>query len=231
MRDFERFTHLTFDCYGTLIDWETGILRAVQPVLQRHELMVLDTAILQLYTKVEAELEAGPYLPYREVLRGVMAALAIELGFTPEEGELDALADSVREWPPFRDSADALRRMQQRYKLVILSNIDDDLFAASQRLLGVQFDEVITAQQVGSYKPNPNHFTAAQARLGVPKEQILHVAQSLYHDHLPAQGLGFTTVRVNRPSLLPGTGLALPVEVMPDWEVPDMRALAQQMGL
>lgn len=231
MIDFERFTHLTFDCYGTLIDWESGILRAVQPVLQRHGLMVLDMALLQLYVRLEAEIEAGPYIPYREVLRGVMAGMAVELGFTPDDGELDALADSVGQWPPFRDSNDALRRLQRRYKLVILSNIDDDLFAASQRQLGVTFDAVITAQQVGSYKPNPRHFEAALARLDVPKDQILHVAQSLYHDHVPAQAQGFTSVWVNRASLLPGTGLALPVDVRPDLEVPDMRTLVQQMGL
>jgi 2-haloacid dehalogenase len=229
--DFKRFTHLTFDCYGTLIDWETGILRAVQPVLQRHGLIVLDTAILHLYAKLEAEIEAGPYVPYREVLRGVMAGLAVELGFTPGDGELDTLADSVQYWPPFRDSADALQRLQRRYKLVILSNIDDDLFAASERLLGVTFDAVITAQQVGSYKPAIPHFEAALARLDTPKDRILHVAQSLFHDHVPAQAQGFTSVWVNRPSLLPGTGLALPVDVQPDLEVPDMRTLVEQMGL
>ncbi|MCC6166199.1 MAG: haloacid dehalogenase type II [Caldilineaceae bacterium] len=231
MIDFERFTHLTFDCYGTLIDWETGILRAVQPVLQRHGLMVLDTAVLQQYAKLEAELEAGPYIPYREVLRRVMAGLAVELGFVPEGDELDTLADSVQYWPPFRDSSDALQRLQRRYKLVILSNIDDDLFAASEKLLGVTFDAVITAQQVGSYKPNLRHFEAALARLAVPKGQILHVAQSLYHDHVPAQAQGFTSVWVNRPSLLPGTGLALPVDVLPDLEAPDMRTLVERMGL
>lgn len=231
MLDFERFTHLTFDCYGTLIDWETGILRAVQPVLQRHGLVVLDTALLQLYAKLEAELEAGPYIPYREVLRGVMAGLAVELGFTPHDGELDALADSVGQWPPFHDSSEALRRLQRRYQLAILSNIDDDLFAASEKRLGVTFDAVITAQQVGSYKPNPRHFEAALARLAVPKEQILHVAQSLFHDHVPAQAQGFTSVWVNRASLLPGTGLSLPVDVMPDLEVPDMRTLVERMRL
>lgn len=231
MIDFAPFTHLTFDCYGTLIDWETGILRAVQPVLQRHDLLVLDPAILQLYAKYEAEIEAGPYIPYREVLRGVMAGLAVELGFTPAGDELDALANSVGQWPPFRDSAESLRRLQQRYKLVILSNIDDDYFAASQRLLGVEFDDVITAQQLGSYKPSTRNFEAAVVRLGVPKPQILHVAQSLYHDHVPAQGLGFSTVWVNRPSLLPGTGVSLPVEVMPNLEVPDLRTLVAKMGL
>ena len=231
MLDFNRFTHLTFDCYGTLIDWETGILRAVQPVLQRHGLMALDTAILQLYARHEAEIEAGPYVPYREVLRGVMAGLAAELGFRPDEAELNVLAGSVGEWPPFADTVESLQRLQRRYKLVILSNIDDDLFAATQRQLGVEFDEVITAQQVGSYKPAPAHFETAIARLGVPVSQILHVAQSRYHDHVPAKALGFATVWVNRPSLLPGVGLTMPAEASPDLETPDLRTLVEQMGL
>jgi 2-haloacid dehalogenase len=231
MLDFSRFTHLTFDCYGTLIDWETGILRAVQPILQRHGLMALDVAVLQLYARYEAKIEAGPYVPYREVLRGVMAGIAAEMGFLPSEADLDALADSVGQWPPFRDTVEALQRLQRRYKLVILSNIDDDLFAETQRLLGIDFDQVITAQQVGSYKPSPLNFQTALARLDAPVSQILHVAQSPYHDIVPARALGFATVWVNRASLLPGAGLSLPVEATPDLEVPDMQTLVARMGL
>jgi 2-haloacid dehalogenase len=126
---------------------------------------------------------------------------------------------------------EALQRLQRHYRLVIVSNIDDDLFAATQRLLGIDFDQVITAQQVGSYKPSPLNFQTALARLDVPAGQILHVAQSRYHDILPANALGFATVWVNRASLLPGTGLSLPVEATPDLTVPDMRSLVAQMGL
>jgi 2-haloacid dehalogenase len=231
MINFNAFTHLTFDCYGTLIDWETGILNATRPVLQRHGLAVAETTILQLYAKHEAQLEAGPYRAYRAVLRGVMAGMAGELGFTPSAAEHDALANSVAFWPPFADTVEALIRLQKRYKLVILSNIDDDLFAGTQRHLGILFDAVITAQQVGSYKPAVANFQTAVVRLGVPVGQILHVAQSLYHDHAPAQALGFTSVWVNRPSRLPGTGVSLPVEVSPDLEVPDLITLVKQMGL
>jgi len=226
MIDFGRFTHLTFDCYGTLIDWEKGILDAVGSVLRLHGVSTSDETVLRLYTKLEAEQESGPYKTYREVLRGVMSGLAAELAFPASIADLDALPDSVGLWPPFTDTVAALRRLSERYKLVILSNIDDALFAQTAPLLQVRFSDIITAQQVGSYKPSLQNFRFALDRLGVPASQVLHVAQSLYHDHVPAKRLGFTTVWVNRPSRLAGTGLALPAEVLPDLEVPDLESLA-----
>ena len=231
MVQFDNFTHLTFDCYGTLIDWESGILAAVQSVLARRGIAAEAEHILRLYVKHEAEQEAGPYKPYRDVLQGVMAGIAAALGFAPTTAELQALPDSVGHWPPFADTVAALTRLQTRYKLVIISNIDDAMFAATNTLLQVTFAEIITAQQVGSYKPARRNFHVALARLGVPQQQVLHVAQGLYHDHVPAKALGLTTVWVNRPSRLPGTGLALPVQVTPDLEVPDMQSLAELMGL
>jgi 2-haloacid dehalogenase len=231
MLGFNHFTHLTFDCYGTLIDWEAGILGAVTPVLERHGVTIEPVEVLRLYTSLEAELEAGEYRPYREVLRGVAAGMGQMLGFAPTETDLEALPTSVGDWPPFPDTVAALRRLQARYGPVVVSNIDDALFAATQRALGVTFDAVITAEQVRSYKPAPAHFHAALARLGVPVGQVLHVAQSLYHDHVPAKALGFRTVWVNRPSRLPGTGLALPAEARPDVEVGDLESLAWLAGL
>jgi 2-haloacid dehalogenase len=231
MMHFENFTHLTFDCYGTLIDWETGILAAVTPVLARRGVSATAEQILRLYVKHEAEQETGPYKPYREVLQGVMVGIASELGFVPTPAELQALPDSVGQWPPFADTVAGLRRLQTRYKLVIISNIDDAMFAATNVLLQVTFDDIITAQQVGSYKPAPQHFHVALARLGVRPQQVLHVAQSLYHDHVPAKALGLSTVWVNRPSRLPGTGLGLPVQVTPDLTVPDLQRLVDLMGL
>lgn len=231
MLNFAQFTHLTFDCYGTLIDWETGILHALSRILRYHDTTADATTLLQLYTKHEAAQEAGPYKSYREVLRGVLAAIGQELDVEFTDDELDALPDSVGEWPPFDDSIEALTKLKRRYKLVILSNIDDDLFAQSNELLEVSFDEIITAQQVRSYKPGHAHFHTALERLAVPQSQILHVAQSLYHDQKPAKSLGFSTVWVNRPSILPGTGLSLPVDVRPDVEVPDMASLVKLMGV
>jgi len=228
---FENFTHLTFDCYGTLIDWETGILEAMRLVLAHRGITAEAERLLRLYVKHEAVQEAGPYKPYREVLQGVMAGIAGELGFVPTAAELRALPDSVGHWPPFSDTVAALRRLQTRYKLVIISNIDDAMFAETNTLLQVVFDDIITAQQVGSYKPALQNFHFALARLGVPLQQVLHVAQSLHHDHAPAKALGLTTVWVNRPSRLSGTGLALPVQVTPDLEVPDLQSLVALMGL
>ena len=231
MIEFEKFSHLTFDCYGTIIDWETGILSAVHPVLERHGITIEEAEILQLYARLEAEQEAGAYKPYKQVLMGVMGGLGDELGFTPSEADLLALPESVGVWPPFADSVEALQRLQMGFELVILSNIDDDFFAATEAMLGVDFDEVITAQQVGTYKPSRRNFDVALDRLLVPRQQVLHVAQSLFHDHAPAKQLGFTTVWVNRPSRCPGIGVAPPTRCSPDLEVPDLRSLVELAGI
>jgi 2-haloacid dehalogenase len=229
--DFGRFTHLTFDCYGTLVDWEAGILDALRPMVARQARRIDEGDLLLLYARLEAEQESGPFRPYREVLRGVVAGIGAELGFTPTEDELDALADSVGLWPPFPDTVEALARLEIRYPLVILSNIDDAMFAETAKRLEVEFDEVITAQQIGSYKPARENFRAALTRLEATADRVLHVAQSLFHDHVPAKELGFTTVWVNRPSRQPGTGATLPAEAAPDLEVPDLRTLVEVMGL
>ncbi len=226
---FDGFTHLTFDCYGTLIDWETGILTVLRSVLERHGQTAEDDALLRLYADREAEQEAGDYRPYREVLRGVMAGIAETMAFEPTGDDLDALPDSVGRWPPFADTVDALARLKTRFKLVILSNIDDAMFAETNRHLKVEFDDIITAQQVGSYKPSHANFNHALARLAVPREQVLHVAQSIFHDHVPAKALGFTTVWVNRASRCPRTGVAPPAHATPDFEVPDLKGFADML--
>ncbi len=228
---FDRFTHLSFDCYGTLIDWETGILAVLRSVLERHGRVAQDDALLTLYAAREAEQEAGDYRPYRDVLRGVMAGIAETLGFEPTEDDLDALPDSVGRWPPFSDTVAALKRLKTRFKLVILSNIDDAMFAETNRLLDVEFDEIVTAQQVGSYKPSHANFEYMLARLPVPRENVLHVAQSIFHDHVPAKTLGLATVRVNRESRCPRTGVAPQAHAEPDLEVPDMLGLVRAAGL
>ena len=248
--DFERFTHLTFDCYGTLIDWETGILEALMPLMARsagtftekhlpHSVTEpndgrsmgesgapTEEQVLRLYTRFEAEEEAGDYKPYRIVLENISVRIAAERGVELSEADRAALPNSVGQWPPFPDSVAALKELKSRFKLVILSNIDDALFAQSNPHLGVEFDEIITAEQLRSYKPRKAHFEAALARLDVPRGQILHVAQSLHHDHVPAKEMGFSTVWINRPSRLTGTGLAPPANVRPDLELPDLRSLA-----
>lgn len=227
MLDFDRFTHLTFDCYGTLIDWERGIMGALRPVLERHGVTATDDQLLELYGELESAAEAGPYQRYRDLLATVMDGFGTRYGFTPTAEERAVLAESVGQWPPFPDTAAALQALGRRYKLVILSNIDDDLFARSAPKLQVQFADVITAQQVGSYKPNPRNFRFALDRLGVPSEQVLHVAQSLFHDIAPAKALGLTTVWVNRRHDRPGFGATPAATARPDLEVPDLQTLVR----
>jgi 2-haloacid dehalogenase len=224
--DFSRKSVLSFDCYGTIIDWEAGIVAAVQPVLRAHALDVADEQVLELYAALESAAEAGPYRRYADILADVMRGLGERLGFTPSPTEADALAASVGNWPPFADSAEALARLKRRFKLAIISNIDDDLFAASQRDLRVEFEWIVTAQQARSYKPSLNNFRVALERIGLPRDQVLHVAQSLFHDHVPARQLGLNTVWVNRRGGKRGGGATPPADAQPDLEVPDLRTLA-----
>lgn len=224
--DLDRFEALTFDTYGTLIDWERGILDALQPVLAFHDVEAGDDELLGLFARHEAASESGEYLTYREVLAACVRGLCADLGVVPDEEAVTGFAGSVGAWPAFPDSARSLRRLQQRYRLGVITNCDDDLFAASNRRLGVTFDWVVTAQQVRSYKPNPANFEVAFERIGVPRERILHVAQSLFHDHVPAKALGLTTVWVDRRHDKAGFGATPEAVATPDLTVPDMRTLA-----
>jgi 2-haloacid dehalogenase len=225
--DFSQFEVLTFDCYGTLIDWETGILGALRPLAARHGVKLSDAELLALYGELEARIEAGPYQRYREVLRGVVHGMGERLGFAASEKEMDSLPDSLGAWPPFPDTVAALRRLKTRYKLAIISNTDDDLFAQTAKLLQVPFDEVITAQQAGSYKPSHNNFHLALRRLDVAKEKVLHVAQSRHHDIAPSHALGIKNVLVARR----GRGAVLENAAQPDLEVPDLKTLAERAGV
>jgi 2-haloacid dehalogenase len=236
MIDFERFEVLTFDCYGTLINWEKGILDALRPILVDHGVITSDGQILQLYAEAEAELEGRAYQPYRTILRHVVGRFGDLLGFTPSLPELNVLADSIETWPPFDDTVPSLRALKKRYRLAIISNIDDDLFAGSNRLLQIEFDHIITAAQVKAYKPSKDVFHYAIDRIGVGQKKILHVAQSLYHDHVPAKALGFTTVWINRRhdtegSDTTGTGATPEAEATPDLTVPDLVSLVIAAGL
>lgn len=231
MLNFDRFEVLTFDCYGTLIDWETGLWAALSPVFANHRVSVALDRALELYGELESEAERGPYRDYKAVLRMVLEGLGPRLGFTPTPDELERFAVSVKDWPAFPDSPRALRALKTKYKLAIISNIDDDLFAFSAQRLQVPFDWVITAQQVRSYKPSLNNFRRAFERLEVPQSKILHVAQSLFHDIAPAKALGLATVWVNRRYGKAGSGATPPAQAQPDLEVPDLQSLAQHIGL
>jgi 2-haloacid dehalogenase len=226
MLDFSRFRVLTFDCYGTLVDWETGIFSAVRPILAAHGKHVPDDEVLRLYGELEADAEAGEYCSYREVLQDVVKGFGQRLRFAPSASEISSLPDSVGLWQPFPDTISALRQLQPKFRLAIISNIDDDIFAATSRLLEVKFDVVTTAQQARAYKPSLKLFQLAESRLTVPREQWLHIGQSLYHDVVPAQSLGISTVWINRPSPRPGAGAAKAASGKPDLEAPNLQTLA-----
>ncbi len=229
--NFENFTAISFDCYGTLIDWEAGILPVLRAFLTSHGQNLADATILELYGEFEAEAEGGPYKSYRDVLQSVVLAFADRFHFQASSAEIIALPNSVPSWQPFPDTVPALHELQKRYKLVVISNIDDNLFAETGKYLGVQFDAVITAEQAQSYKPSINNFQMALNKLALSPDRVLHAAQSIYHDVVPARSLGIATVWVNRKSARPGIGAVRtssrrPFEKQPDLEVPDLATLA-----
>jgi 2-haloacid dehalogenase len=227
MLDLARFKVLTFDCYGTMIDWETGIFSALRPILAAHKKSIADSALLQMYSELEASAEQGEFLRYRDVLQSVVRGFGEHLEFVPTDAEVRSLPDSLANWPPFPDTVEALRKLKNRYQLAVISNVDDDLFAATAPKLGVAFNHVITAQQVGCYKPCMKIFKLAEERMGVTRDQWLHIGQSIYHDVIPAQSLGIATVWVNRPSPRPGAGAAKAAAGKPDVEVPNLKTLAE----
>jgi 2-haloacid dehalogenase len=226
MLDFNRFEILTFDCYGTLIDWESGILSALQKILDAHEKKVDDAKLLKLYGEFEQLSEEGAFHPYREVLQSVVRRFGAELGFTPTAEQARSLPDSLSTWEPWPDTAHALRQLKSRFRLAIVSNVDDDLFAATRPKLGVELDAVITAQQAQAYKPSLKIFELALSRIQAPAHRVLHVGQSIYHDVIPAQALGLATVWVNRPSARAGVGAVKAAEAKPDLTVTSLAELA-----
>jgi 2-haloacid dehalogenase len=227
MLDFNRFEILTFDCYGTLIDWETGILMALHRVLSVHGKTLDDATLLKLYGDFEQRAEQGEFHPYREVLESVVRRFGVEFGFVASAEEARSLPDSLANWKPWPDTVAALRQLKSRFRLAILSNVDDDLFAATRPQLGVDLDAVITAQQAQAYKPSLKLFELALSRINAPAHRVLHVAQSVYHDVVPAQALGLATVWVNRPSARPGVGAVKAADAKPDLIVTSLAELAE----
>jgi 2-haloalkanoic acid dehalogenase type II len=231
------FTVLTFDCYGTLIDWETGIWDALQPLLMENGCEeVTRASALEAFGAEEADQEARtPSMPYPEVLARVHRALAKRFGLLTRE-ELDStFGASLPHWPAFADTAAALRALKRRYRLVILSNVHRDGIAASNRKLGVRFDAIYTAEEIGSYKPSPRNFEYMLERLeadhGIAPNQILHTAQSLFHDHVPARVFGLANCWIDRQGLSRGGdwGATAKVREQPDVDFlyPSLGALAE----
>jgi 2-haloacid dehalogenase len=224
--DYGAFDALTFDCYGTLIDWEAGILAGLRATLDPRGVRPPDDELLERYATAEAALEAGPYRRYRDVLGLALRAVGAGYGVEPTPSQVAAFGGSVGDWPAFPDSAGVLARLGRHFRLGVLTNCDDDLFAASARRLGVEFDWVVTAQQAGGYKPRRANFELLFERVGLPRERILHVAQSLYHDHVPAKALGLSTVWIDRRHGRAGAGATPPAEATPDATFPDMGSFA-----
>ena len=195
----------------------------MKPLLARHGISASDGEVLRLYGELEREGQGHqPFLTYRQVLSRIVAGFGERLGFRPDAEELGSLADSMKRWQPFDDTVAALRALKERYRLAIISNVDGDLFEASASKLGVEFDWVVTSEEVGEYKPSLRNFRTALERMGVSKSKVLHVAQSLFHDVEPARAFGLRTVWVNRAGAR-STPLR---DVRPDLEVGDLGELA-----
>lgn len=215
------FKVLTFDCYGTLIDWETGIWNALQPLLSAGRLELDREEALARFGRLESEQEeAAPSLRYSTLLAVVHARLAEDLGVRIHADLNDRFGGSVPDWPAFPDSAEALAYLKRHYRLVILSNVDRQSFAASNRKLGVTFDAVYTAEDIGSYKPDPRNFAHLlehlEADLGLGPKEVLHTAQSLYHDHVPAEQAGLARAWIDRRFGKPGSGATQVPAVQPN---------------
>ncbi len=226
--DFKQVRLITFDCYGTLIDWESGILRALRPLFAG----VSDDQLLKLYSEIEPEIQSASYLPYRTVLGRAVEQIGQRLNRKVLPAEAEAFAESLKQWQPFPDTVAALHILARHYKLGIISNIDDDLFAATNKLLDTSFDLIVTAQQVRSYKPSLSNFYEAIKRAGnagIRKDEILHAAESRHHDIAPANVLGLKNVWVNRRFGKEGGGATRASEAKPGLEVHSLAELADHL--
>ena len=227
--DASRYDAITFDCYGTLIDWETGLSGYLQPLLGAHDCHVVESFLFDFYGRTEAAAQAGPYRPYRQILEAVLTALGGRLGFRPSAQALAEFPQSIGDWLPFPDTVPALKALASRYQLGVISNIDDDLFELTQPRLEVELNHVVTAAQVGAYKPDPRPFKTAITRIGVPQQRILHVAQSLYHDIAPASALGIDTVWIDRHDGH-GSGATPSGTATPTWKLRSLSEFVDALG-
>lgn len=220
MADLKDFKVLSFDCYGTMIDWEAGILSQLRPWVEAQGMTMGDVDVLEAFGLAESVQEAEtPKAAYPMILEGVHQRLATHWGLDHDETSAVKFGESVGMWPAFPDSHEALTRLKERYRLVILSNVDRKSFAASNELLDVEFDGVYTADVIGSYKPDPRNFAylvRSEEALGYSAEDILHVGQSLFHDHVPASKAGLATCWIQRPTPAGDHGAARPPDQRPD---------------
>lgn len=214
------FKALSFDCYGTLIDWETGLAEALRPLGEQSG--ASRDELIDAYGPIEHAIEEEfPSLRYSEVLEKVHERLSKQLGLELDTAEARAFGQSVGDWPAFPDSADALRYLKQHFKLIILSNVNRASFARSNERLGVEFDHVFTAEEIGSYKPDLRNFEYMLERLGnagIAKGDLLHTAQSLFHDHVPANHMGIASAWIDRRHDKVGSGATVLPDPMPHFD-------------
>ncbi|UCC49610.1 MAG: HAD-IA family hydrolase [Gemmatimonadota bacterium] len=216
---------VTFDCYGTLVDWETGITQAFLESAAADGLSLDSAEVVSAYHAVEPRIQAGTYRRYRNVLAETALRVAERLGWRLTPGRAGFLAESLPDWPVFPDTRPALERIRSRFAIAILSNVDDDLLAATIQRIGVELDWTVTAEQTRSYKPAPGHFREAIRRVDGRRERLLHAAQSYFHDIQPACELGLSAVWVNRKAEQPEDG------PQPLHEVTDLTSLADWLSV
>ncbi len=197
--DLRAYPTITFDCYGTLIDWEAGLLSALRPLVGRSPREVSDHEILEAFLRFDEELTRGPFVSYRTVLADTASRLGEHFGFPVTEETAQVLAQSMRDWRPFAETIPALDAIRRHCRIAIISNVDDDLIAPSLQHLSVPFDEVITSEQATCYKPSSGIFQLALRRIGEPGSRVLHVAEGL-SEAVPARALGMGSVWVCRSS-------------------------------
>jgi 2-haloacid dehalogenase len=215
---------LTFDCYGTLIDWRRGLVGAVRACPGVRAVNLDENRFLARRQALEAELESGPYCPYRKIVAGSVIGALAEQGIELPGTEAEGVAASVGEWEPFPEVPAALEALGAGRELAIVSNVDRRDIERSVQRLGVPFAVIVTAEEVRSYKPARAHFNEVLRRLGLPRESVLHVAQSLYHDIHPVTALGGDSAWVNR------LAEPLPPDLSPRFQVPDLASLATTLG-
>ena len=221
---FKGTKYITFDCYGTLIDWEGGIKEALKKLTEKNGLDLDLTIISDKYIKAELEVEAEQYRKYHEVLQLSVKKLLKQIGFDISDQNALEFADSIYNWQPFSETHDVLAELKQRgYKLIILSNIDNEIIKRSIELMGIDFDGVVTAEEVGSYKPAHGHWQEMLRRFNTQKEEVLHVAASYIHDIIPAKEQGFDSIWINRNREEPTR------EIRPDLEFKDLRPLPNSL--
>ena len=225
--DYSAIRLLSFDCYGTLIDWKKSVLDILGPFFNDFQVTFSREELFAAFLEADRKMTGEDYMPYREILAEIVLRMADDLRISIDPASRYILSDHFEKWLPFSDTVESLKTLKKRYRLAIISNVDDELFAITNKILGIKFDFIVTAEQLGSYKPSPENFRAAGIRFGLEQVEILHVAQSIHHDIIPGNKLGWKNVWVNRYAEPERTD---PRE-FPDLEVPDLASLVRILDI